>query len=109
MRGRDLGVILAFAWAAYPYTTYTLQSNANDSLVAALVLAALLAISSPPARGALTALAGLTKFAPFALAPLLAAGPRAGLASRDAETGDGPLVAAAPARARRSSRSHLPG
>jgi hypothetical protein len=89
--GRDLGVILAFAWAAYPYTTYTLQSNANDSLVAALVLAALLAIGSPPARGALAALAGLTKFAPFALAPLLAAGPRAGLASRDPETGDGPL------------------
>ncbi len=89
--GRDLGVILAFAWAAYPYTTYTLQSNANDALVAALVLAALLAIGSPPARGALAALAGLTKFAPFALAPLLAAGPRAGLASRDPETGEGPL------------------
>jgi hypothetical protein len=89
--GRDLGVILAFAWVAYPYTTYTLQSNANDTLVAALVLAALLAIGSPPARGALAALAGLTKFAPFALTPLLAAGPRAGLASRDPETGEGPL------------------
>ena len=91
--GRDLGVILAFAWAAYPYTTYTLQSNANDSLVAALVLGALLALGSPPARGALAALAGLTKFAPFALAPLLAAGPRAGLAARDPASGDGPLSA----------------
>ena len=91
--GRDLGVVLAFAWAAYPYTTYTLQSNANDALVAALILAALVVIASPPARGALAALAGLTKFAPFALVPLLAAGPRAGLASRDPETGDGPLSA----------------
>jgi hypothetical protein len=91
--GRDLGVILAFAWAAYPYTTYTLQSNANDSLVAALILGALLAINSPPARGALAALVGLTKFAPFALTPLLAAGPRAGLASADPETGDRPLSA----------------
>jgi Glycosyltransferase family 87 len=91
--GRDLGVILAFAWAAYPYTTYTLQSNANDALVAALILAALVVISSPAARGVFAALAGLTKFAPFVLAPLLAAGPRAGLASRDPETGDGPLSA----------------
>jgi hypothetical protein len=89
--GRDLGVILVFGWAAYPYTAYTLQSNANDSLVAALVLAALLALDSPPARGAFAALAGLTKFAPFALTPLLAAGPRAGLSARDPQTGDGPL------------------
>ena len=85
------GVILAFAWSAYPYTDFVLQANTNDSLVAALVVGALLVISSPPARGALAALGGLTKFASFALVPLLAAGPRAGLASRDAETGDGPL------------------
>jgi len=89
--GRDLGVMLTFAWAAYPYTGYVLQSNANDSLVAALVLAALLLIASPVGRGAMTALAALTKFAPLALAPLFAAGPRAGLASRDPETGEGPL------------------
>ncbi len=35
--GTGLGVILAFAWCAYPYTTYALQSNSNDSLVAALL------------------------------------------------------------------------
>ena len=89
--GRDLGVMLAFAWAAFPYTAYVLQSNANDSLVAALVLGALLLISSPLGRGAMTALAALTKFAPLALAPLFAAGPRAGLSSRDPETGEAPL------------------
>ena len=90
-RGRDLGVVLAFAWVAYPYTDYALQSNANDSLVAALVLGALLLLSSPLGRGAMVALAALTKFAPLALAPLFAAGPRAGLASRDPDTGRGPL------------------
>ncbi len=89
--GRKLGIVLAFAWASYPYTDFALQSNANDSLVAALVLAALVLISSPAGRGAMTALAGLAKFAPLALAPLLAAGPRAGLASPDPETGEGPL------------------
>ena len=90
-RGTSLGVTLAFAWAAFPYTDYVLQSNANDTLVAALVVGALLLIASPPARGAMAALAGLTKFAPLALAPLLAAGPRAGIASADPETGDAPL------------------
>ena len=89
--GRDLGVVLAFAWAAYPYTAYALQANANDALVAALVVGALLVLGSPPARGAIAALAGLTKFAPLALTPLLAAGPRAALASPDSETGEAPL------------------
>jgi hypothetical protein len=90
--GLDLGVMLAFAWAAYPYTAYTLQSNANDSLVTTLVLAALVLIWTPVGRGAMTALAALTKFAPLALAPLLAAGPRAGLLAVDPETGEGPLA-----------------
>jgi hypothetical protein len=67
-------VLLAYAWAAYPFTLFTLSSNTNDSLVAALVTLSLLAISSPHGRGVLAALAGLTKFAPFALAPLLARG-----------------------------------
>ena len=70
--GRTLGLALAFAWAAYPYTAYALASNANDSLVAMLVVYALLALSSPAGRGALLALAAATKFAPLALAPLFA-------------------------------------
>ncbi|MDP8968386.1 MAG: glycosyltransferase 87 family protein, partial [Actinomycetota bacterium] len=72
VRGPDLGVLLAYAWATYPFTLYTLMSNSNDALVAALVLAAVWAAGSAPARGALVALAGLTKFAPLALAPLFA-------------------------------------
>jgi hypothetical protein len=78
VRGPGLGIVLAYAWVSYPFTLYALESNSNDSLVAVLILAALLACppprgvaSSPPARGMFAALAGLTKFAPLALAPLL--------------------------------------
>jgi hypothetical protein len=70
--GRALGVALAYAWAACPWTLFALSSNSNDTLVAALVAAALLVAGRPAARGALAALAALTKFAPLALAPLLA-------------------------------------
>ena len=34
-RARALGVALAYAWAAFPYTLYALNSNSNDTLVAA--------------------------------------------------------------------------
>ena len=79
--GANLGVILSFAWCAYPYTAYALQSNANDSLVAALLVWAFVVFASPAGRGALLALASMVKFAPLALAPLFAAGER-GLADR---------------------------
>jgi hypothetical protein len=74
IRGPTLGVVLAYAWAAYPFTIYVLSSNSNDSLVAMLVVLSLLAITSAPGRGIAAALAGLTKFAPLALAPLLLRG-----------------------------------
>jgi hypothetical protein len=70
--------VLGFAWAAYPFSLWALASDTNDTLVGLLVLAALLVISSAPARGALGAAAGLTKFAPLALGPLFwrGTGPR---------------------------------
>ena len=74
VRGPTLGVVLAYAWAAYPFTLWTLSSNTNDSLVSLLLVVALLVITSSPARGVACALAGLTKFAPLALAPLLLRG-----------------------------------
>ncbi len=74
VRGPTLGVVLAYAWAAYPFTLWTLSSNTNDSLVSLLVVVALLAITSPAGRGVAGALAGLTKFAPLGLAPLLLRG-----------------------------------
>jgi hypothetical protein len=74
VRGPTLGVVLAYCWAAYPFSLYALSSNSNDSLVALLVVGALLAVGSAPARGMVGALAGLSKFAPLALGPLLARG-----------------------------------
>ncbi|HEU0024943.1 MAG TPA: glycosyltransferase family 87 protein [Thermoleophilaceae bacterium] len=70
--GRTLGVALAFAWAAYPFTLLGLQTNTNDGLVALLVVFALLALSSPAKRGLMLGLATAAKFAPVVLAPLLA-------------------------------------
>ena len=70
--GAALGVVLAYAWAACPFTLYVLNTNGNDGLVAALVLAALAAATSPAASGVLVGLAAWAKFAPLALAPLLA-------------------------------------
>ncbi|HEY5193503.1 MAG TPA: hypothetical protein VIJ39_06480 [Solirubrobacteraceae bacterium] len=70
VRGPGLGIALAYAWVSYPFTLFALESNSNDSLVTVLLLAVLLVAASPPARGMFAALAGLTKFAPLALAPL---------------------------------------
>src|SRR5205085_1878405 len=36
--GRELGVALAFAWAALPYSAFALESNSNDTLVAAFLV-----------------------------------------------------------------------
>ncbi len=72
VRGPDLGVVLAYCWVTFPFTLYASMTNSNDSLVAALVLAAVWASARPFARGVTLALAGLTKFAPLVLAPLFA-------------------------------------
>jgi hypothetical protein len=72
IRGPTMGIALAYAWAAYPFTLFVSNSNSNDSLVALLLVGALLLAASAPVRGALVALAGLTKFAPLALAPVFA-------------------------------------
>ena len=80
--GMRLGVALAYAWAAFPFTLYVLATNANDTLVTLLVVGALLLAASPTGRGALAALAGMTKFAPLALAPLLATHGLDGLPAR---------------------------
>jgi len=77
--GRELGVALGVAWAAYPYTLFALETNSNDSVVALFTVAALLALTLSPARsaagrGLAVALGAAAKFATIALAPLMAAG-----------------------------------
>jgi hypothetical protein len=69
--GRRLAAILAFGWAAYPYTAFTLESNSNDSLVAMLLIATLVLLARPLARGATLALATFAKFVPAVLGPML--------------------------------------
>lgn len=73
--GRRLGVILAFAWAAYPYSLFVLATNTNDALLAALLVFALVALSSPGRRGAWLAVGAAVKFGSLALAPLFATEP----------------------------------
>ncbi|GIK78475.1 MAG: hypothetical protein BroJett022_21650 [Actinomycetes bacterium] len=74
--GNALGLVLVFAWVAYPFTAYATQSNSNDELIAALVVWSLVLFASPIARGALLAVAAAAKFAPLPLLPLFAAGGR---------------------------------
>ena len=74
--GRTLGVGLAWAWAAYPYTAFVLETNANDTLVALACIGALLAFARSGSRrwaaagGFAVGLGTAAKFAPLALAPL---------------------------------------
>ena len=72
--GRALGWALAFAWVACPWTLYTMNANANDALIAALGIGALIAVRSAPTRGVFLGLATAAKFGPAALAPLFATG-----------------------------------
>jgi hypothetical protein len=69
--GQRLAATLAFGWAAYPYTAYALESNSNDSLVAALLLLTFLLLGRPFARGAAFATATWAKFVAVPLGPML--------------------------------------
>ena len=75
--GLPLAATLAFAWAAYPFTQYTSNSNTNDSILPALLIWGFWLVSSPWARGAFVALAGWTKFAALIVAPLWSGYPEA--------------------------------
>lgn len=68
--GTRLAVTLAFAWAAYPFTAYTLNSNTNDAIPAAFLVWGFWLATSPWARGAAAALSGWTKFGTLVVAPL---------------------------------------
>ncbi|MBD0280687.1 MAG: DUF2029 domain-containing protein [Thermoleophilaceae bacterium] len=75
--GRVLGVALAYAWAAFPYTAFVLESNANDTLVALACVGALLGLAVRPAvggavSGAAIGLGTAAKLVPLALVPLFA-------------------------------------
>jgi hypothetical protein len=68
--GQRLGAVLAFAWAAYPFTQYVSNSNTNDALMPCFLVWGFWLVSRPAARGALAALSAWTKFAALLVAPL---------------------------------------
>ena len=74
--GNVLGLTLVFAWVAYPYTAFAMQSNSNDELTSALVVWTLVLFAGPLARGGLLAISAMAKFVTLPLFPLFAAGGR---------------------------------
>ena len=80
LEGWVLGWALGYAWVAYPYSAFALETNSNDSLLALAGVLALLALTLDPARarlsalgrGAAVGLGAAAKFATLAVAPLFA-------------------------------------
>jgi hypothetical protein len=68
--GPRLGAVLAFAWAAYPFTQYVSNSNTNDAIMPCFLVWGFWLVSRPAARGFFAALSGWTKFASLLVAPL---------------------------------------
>jgi Glycosyltransferase family 87 len=73
--GLRLAVLLTFAWAAYPFTAYTLNANTNDAIMPVLLLLGFWLVTSDWARGASVAFAGWAKFGALLVAPLWATYP----------------------------------
>ena len=80
-RDRDgewrLAVTLPFAWAAYPFTQYTSNSNSNDAIAPALLVFGFWLAASPGGRGAFAALSSWVKFTSLLIVPLWASYPDA--------------------------------
>ncbi len=65
--GLRLGMGLALAWSAFPFTAFALETNANDGLVAATLIWGLVLLRHAFWRGAMLGLALSAKFAPAVL------------------------------------------
>jgi len=80
-RGRSfanrLGLAFAYAWAAYPYTTYVLNCNVNDAVVAAFIVWGFVFLQYAPLAGVLLGFATQIKFFPAMLGPAWASFPKA--------------------------------
>ncbi|HEX6714541.1 MAG TPA: glycosyltransferase 87 family protein [Thermoleophilaceae bacterium] len=69
-----LGWTLALAWTACPFTALALVNSSNDGLVAATLVWALVAVSSPALRGLLGGASAAAKIAPGFVLPVYARG-----------------------------------
>ena len=68
---RRLGVLLAFGWAANPFTLYALNLNTNDALVGALLAWMMALLARPAAARRDAGAAALSKLSPLCLVPLM--------------------------------------
>jgi hypothetical protein len=75
--GVRLAATLPFAWAAYPFTQYTSNSNSNDAIAPALLVFGFWLAASPVGRGVFAALSSWVKFASLLIVPLWASYPDA--------------------------------
>ena len=73
--GRRLGLLLAWLFAACPWSLLAVEKSTNDGLVALIVVLTMLALSKPVRRGVLVGLGAAAKFFPAVLLPLVAVGP----------------------------------
>ncbi len=76
-RGNRLGIALAYAWAAFPYTTFVLNTNVNDTIVAAFIIWGYVLMRALPLGAVMLGFATQIKFFPAILAPLWTSFPRA--------------------------------
>lgn len=75
--GRDgwrLGLLLAWLWAACPWSLLVMDKSSNDGLVALVVVLIMLSLTSPVRRGVFVGLGFASKFFPAVLLPLVAVG-----------------------------------
>jgi hypothetical protein len=72
--GRRLGLLLAWLWAACPFSLLGIVKGSNDGLVALVVVLIMLALNRPIRRGVLVGLGAAAKFFPAILLPLVAVG-----------------------------------
>jgi Glycosyltransferase family 87 len=76
-RGRDglrLGLLLAWLWAACPFSLLGMEKSTNDGLTALIVVLIMLALGGPIRRGILAGVGAAAKFFPAILLPLVAVG-----------------------------------
>ncbi len=84
LAGRKMGLTFAIAWAAFPFTAFTLSSNSNDALISACIAWGLVLAARPLGRGLMIGLGVAAKIAPAILIPLWARHP---FPRRDPRTG----------------------
>jgi hypothetical protein len=72
--GLKLGLLLAWLWAACPFSLLGMEKSTNDGLMAVVVVLIMLALTSPIKRGILVGVGAAAKWFPAILLPLVAVG-----------------------------------